>query len=333
MRHLAMVARRIVWMPPTLFGLVLIVFAISHIVPSDPARVMAGEKAPPEQAAALRHLDGLDLPLPWQFAHYVQDVETGNMGTSLFTQRSVAEDLVERLPATFELALCAITLAIVIGVPLGVVAALSRNSLLDHVVRIVTISGLAMAAFWLAILLQLVFSMWLGLTPVQGRIDGWGPDPITGFYTLDALLRGDWLTFGEALRYLALPVATLALPAMATIVRFTRAGVLNVMSSNFVFYQMAMGIPRRRVVWKYILRSALIGTLTPIGRICGPFIANAVAVEGVFDWPGLGSFAVNSILQSDYNAIMGFTLFVGVVFILVNLTVDVAQAVLDPRAR
>ncbi len=142
-----MVARRIVWMPPTLFGLVLIVFAISHIVPSDPARVMAGENAPPEQVAALRHQYGLDLPLPWQFAHYVQDVATGNMGTSLFTQRPVAEDLVERLPATFELALCAITLAIVIGVPLGVVAALSRNSLLDHVVRIVTISGLAMAAF------------------------------------------------------------------------------------------------------------------------------------------------------------------------------------------
>ena len=287
----------------------------------------------PSRSPALRHQYGLDLPLPWQFARYVRDVATGNMGTSLFTQRPVAEDLVERLPATFELALCAITLAIVIGVPLGVVAALSRNSLLDHVVRIVTISGLAMAAFWLAILLQLLFSMWLGLTPVQGRIDGWGPDPITGFYTLDALLRGDWETLGEALRYLALPVATLALPAMATIVRFTRAGVLNVMSSNFVFYQTAMGIPRRRVVWKYILRSALIGTLTQIGLIFGTLIANAVVVETVFDWPGLGSFAVHSILQSDYNAIMSFTLFVGVVFILVNLTVDVAQAVLDPRGR
>ena len=130
-------------MPPTLFGLVLVVFAISHVVPSDPARVMAGENAPPEQVAALRHQYGLDLPLPWQFVHYVRDVATGNMGTSLFTQRPVAEDLLERLPATFELALYAITLAIAIGVPLGVVAALSRNSLLDHVVRIVTISGLA----------------------------------------------------------------------------------------------------------------------------------------------------------------------------------------------
>ncbi len=328
-----MMARRIMWMPPTLFGLVLIVFAISHVIPSDPARVMAGENAPAEQVQVLRHKYGLDLPLPQQFLRYVGDTATGNMGTSLFTQRPVAEDLWSRLPATLELALYAMVIAVVAGVPLGVVAAVRRNSLLDHVVRVATITGLAMAAFWLAILLQLLFSMWLGLTPVQGRIDGWGPDPITGFYTIDAMLRGDWETLGQSLRYLALPMLTLALPAMATIVRFTRAGVLNVMSSNFVFYQTAMGLPRRRVVWKYILRSALIGTLTQIGLIFGNLIAGAVVVETVFDWPGLGSFAVNSILQSDYNAIMGFTLFVGVVFILVNLLVDVAQAVLDPRGR
>ena len=333
MRLLAMAAWRILWVPPTLLGLTLLVFAISHVVPSDPARVMAGENAPPEQVAALRHQYGLDLPLPRQFVRYVGDVVQGNMGTSLFTQRPVAEDLWSRLPATFELALSAITIAVAVGVPLGVVAALRRNSLLDHLVRVLTVSGLAMAAFWLAILLQLLFSMWLGVTPVQGRINGWGPDPITGFYTVDALLRGDWETFGEALRYLVLPTLTLALPAMATIVRFTRAGVLNVMSSNFVFYQSAMGIPRHRVVWKYILRSALIGTLTQIGLIFGTLIANAVVVEAVFNWPGLGSYAVNSILNSDYNAIMSFTLFVGVVFIAVNLAVDLAQAVLDRRGR
>lgn len=333
MRLLAMVVRRIAWMPPTLLGLVLLVFAISHVVPADPARIMAGENATPEQVAKVRHDFGLDLPLPVQFGHYVRDIVMGDMGTSLFTQRPVADDLLERLPATFELAIYAMVLAVLIGVPLGVVAALHRNSLLDHVVRIVTIGGLAMAAFWLAILLQLLFSMWLGVTPVQGRINGWGPEPITGFYTLDALLRGDWDTLGQALRYLALPVTTLALPAMATIVRFTRAGVLNVMSSSFVFYQAAMGIPRRRVVWKYILRSALIGTLTQIGLIFGTLIANAVVVETVFDWPGLGSYAVGSILQSDYNAIMSFTLFIGVVFIMTNLVVDVAQAVLDPRGR
>jgi ABC-type dipeptide/oligopeptide/nickel transport system permease component len=333
MRLFAMIARRCLWMPPTLFGLLLIVFAVSHIIPSDPARIMAGENASADQVVAIRHQYGLDLPLPMQFLHYVRDILSGDMGISLFTQRPVAEDLVSRLPATLELAVYAMTLAIVAGVPLGVVAALRRNSWLDHFVRVVTVAGLAMAAFWLAILLQLLFSMWLGWTPVQGRIDGWGPDPITGFFTLDAVLIGDWETLGQALRHLVLPVLTLALPAIATIVRFTRAGMINVMSSNFVFYQTAMGIPRHRIVWKYLLRAALIGTLTQIGLIFGNLIAGAVVVETVFDWPGLGSFAVNSILHSDYNAIMSFTVFVGVVFILTNLAVDVAQTLLDPRGR
>src|SRR5579863_2978165 len=152
MRLLAMVARRIAWMPPTLFGLVLLVFLVSHVVPSDPARTMAGENATPEQVEKLRHEYGLDLPLPVQFVHYVRDVATGDMGTSLFTQRPVVDDLLARLPATFELAIYAIVLAVAIGVPLGVVAALRRNSLLDHIIRILTIGGLAMAAFWLAIL-------------------------------------------------------------------------------------------------------------------------------------------------------------------------------------
>ena len=333
MRLLALALRRFLWMPPTLLGLTLIVFSVSHVIPSDPARVLAGENASIEQVETLRRKFGLDQPLPVQFVRYVSDVVGGNMGISLYTQRPVATDLTERLPATFELALYAIALAILLGLPLGVVSALMRNSWLDQIVRLVTIGGLAMAAFWLAILLQLLFSMQWNLTPVQGRIDGWGPDPITGFYTVDALIRGDLDTFLTALRYLFLPMMTLAIPAMATIVRFTRAGVLNVMNSPFVFYQAAMGLPRRVVIWKYILRAALIGTLTQIGLVFGNLLAGAVVVETVFSWPGLGTYAYNSILQSDYNAIMGFTLFTGSVFIGMNLLVDIAQAVLDPRGR
>jgi len=333
MRLLVLALRRVAWMPPTLIGLTLIVFTVSHVIPADPARVMAGENASLAQIEALRAKYGLDKPLPQQFVRYVTDVLSGEMGTSLYSQRPVASDLLSRLPATFELAIAAIIVAVLIGLPLGVVSALYRNSALDQAVRLVTIAGLAMAAFWLAILLQLLFSMKLGITPVQGRIDGWGPDPITGFYTIDALLRGDWEMFATSLRYLALPTLTLALPAAATIVRFTRAGVLNVLSSNFVFYQGAMGIPRRIVIWKYILRSALIGTLTQIGLVFGNLLAGAVVVETVFSWPGLGQFAYNSILQSDYNAIMGFTLITGSAFIAVNLLVDIAQAVLDPRGR
>jgi ABC-type dipeptide/oligopeptide/nickel transport system permease component len=333
MRLLVLALRRVAWMPPTLLGLTLIVFAVSHVIPGDPARVMAGDNASAAQVEALRVKFGLDKPLPQQFVRYVTDVLSGEMGISLYSQRPVSVDLLARLPATFELAIAAIIVAVLIGLPLGVVSALYRNSLLDQAVRLVTVAGLAMAAFWLAILLQLLFSMKLGITPVQGRIDGWGPDTITGFYTVDALLRGDWQTLGTALRYLALPTLTLAIPAAATIVRFTRAGVLNVLSSNFVFYQGAMGLPRRVVIWKYILRSALIGTLTQIGLVFGNLLTNAVVVETVFSWPGLGLFAFNSILQSDYNAIMGFTLFAGSAFIAVNLLVDIAQAVLDPRER
>lgn len=333
MRLLALAVRRLAWMPPTLLGLVLIVFTVSHVIPADPARVVAGENASAEQLEALRVKFGLDLPLPQQFVRYVTDVVSGNFGISLYTQRPVIDDLTARLPATFELALAAIFLAVLLGVPLGVVSALRRNDTVDQVIRLVTIAGLATAAFWLAILLQLLFSMTLNLLPVQGRIDGWGPDPITGFYTVDAILRGDWATLGDALRYLTLPAVTLAIPATATIVRFTRAGVLNVMSSNAVFCQAAMGIPRQVVIWKYILRSALIGTLTQIGLVFGNLLAGAVVVETVFSWPGLGLFAYNSVLQSDYNAIMGFTLFTGSVFIGVNLLVDIAQSVLDPRGR
>jgi peptide/nickel transport system permease protein len=333
MRLLVLALRRVAWMPPTLLGLTLIVFSVSHVIPADPARVMAGENASLAQVEALRKKFGLDQPLPQQFVRYVTDVLSGEMGISIYSQRPVAGDLVSRLPATFELAIAAIIVAVLIGLPLGVVSALYRNSVLDQAVRLVTIAGLAMAAFWLAILLQLLFSMRLGITPVQGRIDGWGPEAITGFYTVDALLRGDWDTLKGALRYLALPTLTLAIPAAATIVRFTRAGVLNVLSSNFVFYQGAMGLPRRVVIWKYILRSAMIGTLTQIGLVFGNLLAGAVVVETVFSWPGLGLFAYNSILQSDYNAIMGFTLFTGSVFIAVNLLVDIAQAILDPRER
>jgi peptide/nickel transport system permease protein len=333
MRLLALVLRRCVWMPPTLLGLALIVFTVSHVIPADPARVLAGENAPAEQVEALRHRYGLDRPLPEQFVRYVADVTAGRLGTSLYTQRPVLDDLVERLPATFELAICTIVLAVLAGLPLGVVAALRRNSLLDHAIRVITIAGLAMAAFWLAMLLQLLVSMDLNLTPVQGRIEGWGPEPITGFVVLDAILRGDGDSLLDALRHLVLPVLTLAIPAMATIVRFTRAGVLNAMQSPFVFYQAAMGLPRRVVIWKYILRAALIGTLTQTGLVFGNLLAGAVVVETVFAWPGLGTYAYNSILQSDYNAIMGFTLFTGAVFIAVNLLVDIAQAVLDPRGR
>jgi len=331
MRALALTVNRLLWFAPTLLGLLFITFFISHIIPSDPIAFIAGDNATPEQIAALKAKFGVDKPFLVQLWNYVLGVAQGDFGVSLYTQRPIIDDLLGRLPATLELAIAAILIAAAVGVPLGVIAAVRRNSWVDHALRVFTVSGLAIAAFWLAILLQLFFSMRLGLTPLQGRIDGWGPDEITGFFLIDSLLAGDWSAFGGSISHMILPAVTLAFPAMATLMRFTRAGVLDAISSNYVDYQQAMGLPRRVVIWRFVLRNALIGTVTQLGLIFGNLIANAVVVEAVFNWPGLGLYAVNSILQSDYNAIMGFTLTMGAVFIIANLLVDIAHGMIDPR--
>ena len=333
MRALVLIVNRLLWFVPTVLGLMVITFSISHVIPADPVAFFAGENATPEQIAELRARYGFDKPMHVQLWNYLVGVMQGDFGVSLYTQRPIADDLLARLPATLELTLVAVLVSALIGVPLGVVAAVYRNSILDHVLRIVTVSGLAIASFWLAILFQLLFAMQLRWTPLQGRIDGWGPDTITGFFLIDSAWTGDWESFRGALAHMTLPVATLAFPAMATIVRFTRAGVLDAINSNYVLYEQAMGFPRRVIIWKYVLRNALIGTVTQIGLIFGILIAGAVVVEAVFDWPGVGLYAVQSILNSDYNAIMGFTLVTGVIFILVNLIVDLVHGLIDPRTQ
>ncbi len=331
MKLLVLILNRFFWFFPTLLGLVVITFTISHLIPADPVAFVAGDNATAEQIEALRHQLGLDQPIHIQLYRYIIDVFNGDLGKSLYTLRPISEDLSSRLPATLELTIVAVVVSAILGIPLGVLSALSRNSLFDHVLRIFTVSGLAIASFWLAILLQLLFAMELGWTPLQGRIDGWGPDVVTGFFLIDSLIAGDFEIFISAAEHMLLPVITLAFPAMATIVRFTRAGVLDAINSNYVLYEEAMGFPRRAIIWKYVLRNALIGTVTQIGLIFGILLAGAVVVEAVFDWPGLGLYAVQSILQSDYNAIMGFTLLAGAMFIAVNLLVDITHGFIDPR--
>ncbi|MGR3481164.1 ABC transporter permease [Salipiger marinus] len=331
MRRLEIILSRLVWFIPTLFGLVFVVFFISNVIPTDPARIVAGENATEAQVQALRAEMGLDQPLYVQFGRYVADLATGDLGNSLYTQRAIADDLLHRLPATLELTMAAMVIAIGLGVPLGVISAVRRNSLIDQTLRLLSISGLAVASFWLAMELQMFFSTKLGWTPLNGRIAGWGPDEVTGFYLIDSVLTGDWTSFRDTLHHMLLPAITLALPAAATLVRFTRAGVLEVINSNFVLYERAMGFPTPLIIWKYVLRNALISTVTQIGLIFGTLFAGAVVVEAVFDWPGLGTYAVQSILQSDTKAILGFSIIVGVVFIGVNLLVDIIHTFIDPR--
>src|SRR5712664_3336297 len=304
MRLLALALHRLLWFVPTLLGLLVVTFVISRVIPADPVALVAGETATPAQVEALRHQLGYDRPLPVQFVDYVARLARGDMGVSLFTRRPIVDDLAHRLPATIELTVVAML-----------------------------VSGLAIAGFWLGIMLQLLFSMRLGWTPLNGRLPGYPPRDLTGFYLIDAALTWDWGTFGAALQHLALPAATLAFPALATLVRFTRAGVLDVMESNFALYERAMGLPRPLIVWKYVLRSALTSTVTQIGLLFGILLAEAVVTEAVFDWPGIGTYAVNSILRSDYNAVMGFTVWAGAIFIVVNLLVDVAHTLVDPRER
>lgn len=331
MRRLEIILSRLVWFIPTLFGLVFVVFFISNVVPTDPARIVAGENATEAQVQALRAEMGLDQPLYVQFGRYIGDLATGDLGQSLYTQRAIADDLLHRLPATLELTMAAMIIAIGLGVPLGVISAVKRNSLIDQTLRVLSVSGLAVASFWLAMELQMYFSTQLGWTPLNGRVAGWGPEEVTGFYVIDSILTGDWASFWDTLHHMLLPAITLALPAAATLVRFTRAGVLEVINSNFVLYERAMGFPAALIIWKYVLRNALISTVTQIGLIFGTLFAGAVVVEAVFDWPGLGTYAVQSILQSDTKAILGFSLTVGVVFIGVNLLVDIVHTFIDPR--
>jgi len=329
----AFALRRLGWSLATVAGVVAITFLISHIIPADPAALAAGERATHEQVEALRHQLGFDRPLLTQLGDYYYRLVQGDLGKSLFTSRPISADLRSRLPATIELTVAAMFLTIVLGVPIGVLSALRRNSWLDHVVRLVTVSGLAIAGFWLAIILQLSFAMDLGWLPLGGRLPPDYPPPatITGLYLIDMLLAGDLHGFGVAAAHLALPTVTLAFPAMATIVRFTRAGMLDTLNKPFVQYERAMGLPDSIVVWKYMLRNALTSTITQIGLVAGALLGGSVVIEAVFDWPGLGYYAVNSIIMSDYNAVLGFTVWVAIIYILINVAVDVLQRLIDPR--
>jgi peptide/nickel transport system permease protein len=331
MRIIALILTRIAWLVPTLAGLVAIVFLISRVIPSDPVALLAGETASRAQIELLRQKLGLDRPLIIQLLDYYRQLLSGDLGTSLFTTRPVWDDLSARLPATIELTIAGMVVAVVLGIPLGVLAALHRNRLLDHVLRVVTVAGLAVASFWLALLLQLFFAMDLGWLPLQARITGFPPPSITGFYVIDALLEGNFARLGNVLAHLTLPALTLGFPALATVVRFTRAGVLETLGRSFVTYQRAMGIPAGRIVWKYVLRNSLVSTVTQIGLLFGILLAGTVVIETVFQWPGIGAYAFEAVLQSDYAAVMGFTVYAGVVFGIVNLIVDIGHAILDPR--
>ena len=329
------VLKRVALLGLMLVGLVLIMFTISHVAPGDPAGVAAGPDATVEMIEVIRREYGLDKPLPVQFWIYLTNVFQGDLGRSIRTSHDVTDDLLRYFPATFELVGVAMLIAVGFGVPLGMLAAVFRDKGLDHGIRFVSVSSVALPMFWLGLLLQLFISLKLGWLPLGGQIDLMTerPAPITHMILVDSLLRGQFETFREALAHVILPAIALSAPALAAIIRVNRAEMIEVLHQDYIVTARAHGISSFRIVAIYALRNAMIPTLAMIGLRFGWMLGGTVLVEGVFDWPGVGLYAVQSAVNSDFQPVMGATLLIGFSFMLANFAIDIAYGWLDPRLR
>ena len=325
--------RRLLLLVVVVAGMSLITFSLTHLVPGNPARLLAGPHATQAQVDTLARLYGLDKPVPEQFLVYVQGLFRGDLGMSLTNRRPVLDDLTQFLPATIELTLAAMMLTIGIGIPLGVIAAVSRGGIIDHLARIVSIGGVSMPIFWLGLILQVVLYREFGLLPAGGRLGTFDvpPPTTTGLYTIDSLLAGQLGTFVAALEHLALPAITVAAGSIAVVTRMMRASVLEALNADYVRTARSKGLSESTVLSRHVVKNALIPTVTVIGLQVGYLLAGNVLAEAVFSWPGIGLYAVNAIGNLDYAAIMGVTLVISIVYVVVNLIVDVIYALLDPR--
>jgi peptide/nickel transport system permease protein len=318
-----------------LFGLISITFTVANIAPSDPAALAAGPDATRDMIETVRREYGLDRPLYEQFYRYVTDLLDFNLGRSIRTARPVAEELVRYFPATFELVLVAMLLGAGLGVPLGMLSAVHKDGWIDHATRIFAVSGVALPAFWFGLLLQFLFAAQFNLLPTSGRLSLMTipPDPITGMLLVDSLLRGQWGVLREVASYTALPAIVLCFPCLAAIVRVNRSEMIETLQSDYVTNARAHGVSSRRIVVRHALKNAMLPTLAIIGLRYGWMLGSTVLVETVFDWPGIGLYAVSSALAADFKPIMGVTLLIGLNFMVVNLLVDLTYGWLDPRLR
>lgn len=327
--------RKVAVLIGTMLGLAALTFIITNVAPGDPARLVAGPDATNDMVETIRREYGLDRPLIEQFLIYMGDLLTGDLGRSIVSTRSVMEELARYVPATLELVLVAMTLGILIGVPFGMLSAVYKDRFIDQVTRILSISGVALPAFWFGILLQLFFAVRLELLPVSGRLPltALAPEPITHLLLVDTLLRGDFETFREALSHIILPAIVLSFPCLASILRVNRAEMIEVLQSDYIVAARAHGIGSRRIVMLYALKNALLPTIAMIGLRFGWMLGSTVLVETVFDWPGIGLYAVSSALASDFKPVVGVTLVIGFLFMITNMLVDLAYAWIDPRLR
>jgi peptide/nickel transport system permease protein len=331
------VARRLALSVLVLIGITIVTFGVSHAVPGDPIAANLGERAQENPAiiGQYKHAWGLDQPLPIQYALYLRNLLRGDLGISITSRRPVSDDLRQYFPATMELSTAAILFAILIGVPLGILAAVRRNRPTDHIARVLSLIGISTPVFWLGLLALIVFYYHLGIFPGTGEIDEGirTPHTITGMLVVDSLLTGDWQALGNALWHLVLPAVVLGSYAMGIVTRLTRASMLEVLVQDYIRTARGKGLAPRLILLRHALRNALIPTLTLVGLLYGSLLSGAVLTETIFSWPGIGRYATTTATGLDFPAIMGVALITAAVFIALNLIVDILYAVLNPQIR
>jgi ABC-type dipeptide/oligopeptide/nickel transport system permease component len=330
------ILKRLLGALPNLFGIVLITFLLTRALPGDPAAFFAGPAGTQEAVEQVREKLGLNRTLPVQFWIYLKDLARGDLGNALSTGQPVREELLTRLPASLELVLASLLFAVSIAIPLGIAAARRPNSWVDHACRLVTTAGVSLPTFFTGLLLAYVFYFLLGWAPSPiGRLDPYlsAPKTVTGLYTVDALLAGNFPLFIACAKQMILPVLTLGIFVLAPIARMTRASMLAVLSADFVRTARASGLSTTTVLVRYALRNALLPVVTTMGMVFSFLLGMSVIVEKVFAWPGVGSFALEALVASDYAPVQGFVLTMAVLYTLLNLVIDMLYVVIDPRVR
>jgi len=333
---LTMILKRAAMAIPSLIGVVIVTFLLTRALPGDPAAYFAGPAATPQAIQEVRVKLGLDKPLIEQFGRYVIDLGHGNLGNSLTTGQPVLTELRTRLPASAELTLLGLLVSIVIAVPLGIIAATRPNSLIDHACRIISTAGVSLPVFFTGLILVYVFYYLLGWAPAPlGRLDVFlsPPPPVTGFYLIDSLIARDGEVFMASLKQLILPALTLGIFSLAPIARMTRASMLAVLASDFVRTARASGLSGFTVIVTYAFRNAMLPVITTLGMVFSFLLGANVLVEKVFAWPGIGSFAVEALIASDFAPVQGFVLTMAVMYVMLNLAIDILYGIIDPRMR
>ncbi|WP_320034483.1 ABC transporter permease [Halarcobacter sp.] len=328
------IANRLFQSIPSIIGIIIISFLLTRALPGDPAVYFAGAMADEESINEVRIALGLDKGIIEQFFIYVQNLAVGDLGLSLNTGLPVLEELTTRLPASLELTLIGLTFAIFVAVPLGILSATKPGSWIDHLTRVLVTMGVSLPTFFTGLFLIYIFYFLLGVAPSPiGRLDiiYLSPPHVTGFYTIDSLLANDMETFWASVRQLILPALTLGIFALAPIARMTRASMINALSSDYVRTAKANGLPQRKVLITYALRNSFLSILTTLGMVFSFLLGANVLVEKVFSWPGIGSFAIEALVASDYAAVQGFVLTMALLFVLVNLFIDIVLTLIDPR--